>query len=180
MLDTAFPRDLVMIGVVFGAATLVWAGWGQERPPRAVWRGVLGALSLGGLALIGVGVPAAIRAWETGSAIDPGSAAFVAYLVTFWVEVVIVAVGSIVLIRRRRSDLVAPFILLVVAVHFVPLAAVFAQGVLILAAVLLAAVAVAAILLRRRAYPSFWCGVLGAPVFAVLGLIALVTGLTAA
>ncbi len=68
----------------------------------------------------------------------------------------------------------------IVGVHFIPLAWVFGQGILLLAAVLLVAAAAAAIALRGRAAPSFWCGVLAAPVFVVLGAWSLLTGLGAA
>lgn len=180
ILDPAFPRDLITIGIVFGVATLVWAGWAQERPPSTAWRVLLGILSLGGLALVGFGIPAAIRTWETGTAIEPGTPAFVVYVAAFWAEVVIGAALAIVLIRRGRGDLVAPVILLIVGVHFVPLAVVFGQGVLMLAAVLLVVVAGVAFALRGRAAPSFWCGVLAAPVFLLLGLWSLLAGLAAA
>jgi hypothetical protein len=180
MIVADFPRDLVTIGIVFGVATLVWAGWAQERPPSTPWRVVLGVFSVLGLALVGVGIPAAIRTWSTGTAIEPGTTAFVVYVVAFWAEVVVGAVGAVLLYRRKRGELVAPLILLIVGIHFAPLAFVFGQGVLMLAAVLLCAAAVVAVVLRGRATPSFWCGVLAAPVFLALGLWSLLGGLAAA
>ncbi|QEW02008.1 hypothetical protein [Microbacterium lushaniae] len=180
MLVAEFPRDLVTIGVVFGLAAIVWAGWGQERPPSRGWRIPLGVLSVAGLALVGFGIPAAIRTWDTGTAIEPGTPAFVGYVVAFWLEVVIAVVGALVLRRRRQSELLPALILLIVGVHFFPLALVFGQGVLALAAVLLVVAAVLAYLLRRRAAPSFWCAILGAPVFVILGLWCLLGGIAAA
>jgi hypothetical protein len=180
MIDLDFPRDLLTIAVVFGAATIVWAGWAQERPPSTSARIGLGGLSALGLALLGFGIPAMIRAWDGGTAIEPGTSAFTVYVVVFWLEVIVGVVGAILLIRRKRSELVAPLILVIVGVHFIPLAWVFGQGILLLAAVLLVAAAAAAIALRGRAAPSFWCGVLAAPVFVVLGAWSLLTGLGAA
>lgn len=177
MLDLAYPRDLVMIGVVFGIAAFVWAGWAQERPPAHwSWRVVLGVLGVAGLALAGLSIPVAVRNWSTPTAIDPSSGGFRIYLVIVAVEVVVAAVLAVVVIRRRRSDLVAPLILLVVGWHFFALAIVFSQPVLHVAAVLLTVAAVVAALVRSRAARSFWCGLLAAPVFLVIGVVCAVTG----
>ena len=177
---TEFPRDLATIGVIFGLAAFVWAGWGQERPPSRGWRIALLVLCAAGLALVGFGIPAAIRTWDTGTAIEPGTPAFIGYVVAFWLEVVIAVAGVLVLRRRGRSELIPVLILLVVGVHFFPLAVLFGQGVLAIAAVLLVAAAVLAYLLRRRAAPSFWCAILGAPVFVIVGAWCLLGGIAAA
>jgi hypothetical protein len=179
-MNAAYPQDLAMIAAIFGVATLVWAGWAQERPPSWPWRIVLGAMSLAGLALVGFSIPAVIGAWGSGTAIEPGSPAFIAYVVWFWLEVVVAAVGAIMLIRRRRKAFVAPFILVIVGLHFFPLAAVFEQPVLHGVAVLLTAIGVTGFLVRRRFEPSFWAGTLAAPVLAAVGLWALVTAYTVA
>ncbi len=60
--------------------------------------------------------------------------------------------------------------LALVGVHFLAPAPVFGQPVLYLAAVLLTAIAVlAALVPGTMADRSFWCGVLGAPVFPAIG-----------
>jgi len=54
------------------------------------------------------------------------------------------------------------------------------RGAPLLAAVLATAAGIAALVLpRRNTSPSFWCGILAAPVFVVLGTISLVVGATA-
>ena len=171
MLDLQYPRELVMIGAVFGVAAFAWAGWGQENPPGHVaWRVVLGGLSVAGLVLAALSVPIAIRHWRTPTAIDPGGTAFRVYLIVFWLEVIIGAVLAFLAARAGRPDLVAPLILAVVGVHFFALAIVFHQPVLHVAAAVLTMIAILAALLRVEAFsPSFWCAILGAPVFLAIG-----------
>jgi len=182
MLDIGHPRDLLMIGAIFGVAAFVWAGWAQENPPaHTAWRIVLGVLSLLGLVLAAFSVPLAIKNWGSGTAIDPHTRAFIVYVIVFWVEFVIAAVLAFFAIRAGRSDLVAPLILAVVGIHFFALAVVFGQPVLHVAAVLLTVIAiVAAFLPRDFAAPSFWCGLLGAPVFLAVGAWCLIAGRAAA
>ncbi|MGP3535937.1 hypothetical protein ACTU3I_14145 [Microbacterium sp. RD1] len=181
MLNPDHPRDLLMIAAIFGVAALVWAGWAQDRPPSVAWRVYLAIASIAALALVAFAVPAVVGAWSEGTAITPGTPEFIAYLVWFWVEVVVAVGGAIMLTRRKRTHLIAPFVLLVVGLHFFPLAVVFAQPVLHGVAVLLAAIAVSGFVVRRRmAEPSFWCGALAAPVFLAVGVWTLTTGLAAA
>lgn len=181
MLDLAYPRDLVMIGAVFGFAAFIWAGCAQEKPPaRVAWRIVLAVLSAAGLALAVLSVLVAVENWDTPSAIDPHTAGFVFYVIVFWVEVVAAIVLVIVAMRTGRSDLIAPLIMAVVGIHFFALAVVFGQPVLHLAGALITAVAIiAAFLPREIAAPSFWCGVLGAPVFLAVGTWCTAAGRTA-
>ena len=169
-------RDLLVVAALFGTVTIVWAGWAQERPPAGVaWRIVLGALSVAGLALVGLSVPSIIRTWSAPTAITSGSPALIAYIVVFWAEVIVIAALAIYYARTKRTHLLAPSVLIVVGVHFAPLAAVFQQPVLILAAVLITAAGVAALLLpRRSAAPSFWCGILASPIFLAIGTTALI------
>ncbi|MBM6399461.1 hypothetical protein [Phycicoccus sonneratiae] len=178
MLDDTFARDLVMIGAVFGAATFAWAGWAQEGPPPAGgWRVVLGVLSVAGLALAGWSGVLAARNWDAATAIAPGGRGFTLYLVVFWAEVLVAVVAGMLLARAGRSDLLAPLVMLVVGVHFVALAVVFGQPVLHLVAVLLTAVAVLAALVPPGGVArSFWCGLLGAPVFLGVGLWSFLRG----
>lgn len=85
-------------------------------------------------------------------------------------EVVIAATLAVIAIRADRSDLIAPLILGVVGLYFFALAPVFAQPVLYLAAALLTTVAIIAALVPANSVDrSFWCGILGAPVFLAIG-----------
>ncbi|WP_223623846.1 hypothetical protein [Microbacterium sp. EST19A] len=173
MIITEFPRDLLMTGAIFGVASFVWAGWGQERPPKHwIWRVVLGVLSLGGAALAGISIPAAIRNWTSPTAIVIGGPAFAWYIAIFWLEVVAIVVLAIWATKRKRQDLIAPLVLAVVGIHFLPLAWVFAQPIFAVAGVLVTAAAVVAALVSDKvAARSFWCGILGAPVLLGVGTI---------
>nr|WP_314842170.1 hypothetical protein [uncultured Microbacterium sp.] len=171
MIIDHFPRDLLMTGAIFGIATFMWAGWAQERPPKHwIWRVILGVLSLAGAALAGISLPAAIRNWSEPTAITWGGTASTWYVVVFWVEVVVMVALSIWARRRRRTDLIAPLILAVVGIHFIPLAWVFAQPILAVAGVLMAIVAVVAALVPEKvAARSFWCGIIAAPILLGVG-----------
>ncbi|WP_127473677.1 hypothetical protein [Microbacterium sulfonylureivorans] len=178
ILNLEYGRDLVVIGLIFGAVAFVWAGWAHERPPKGVvWRIVLVLLQLAGLALLGFGIPIAIEYWNTPTAIESASTALVWYIVTFWVEVIAIAGFAVYFVKSGRSALIAPLVLTVVGLHFVPLAFVFAQWILLVAAVLLTAAGVAAAFLPQRiAAPSFWAGILATPIFLALGAVCLIAG----
>lgn len=178
MIFTDFPRDLVMIGAIFGVAAFVWAGWGQERPPKHwIWRVLLAVLGLGGAALAGVSIPTAIKHWQTPTAIEVGGPAFIAYIVVFWLEVIAIIVLAIWASRRKRKDLIPVFVMAIVGVHFVPLAWVFGQPVLFIAGMLLIGISViAAYLPDKVAARSFWCGIFGSGVLLIIGTISAVVG----
>ena len=171
MIIDDFSRDLLMTGAIFGIATFMWAGWAQERPPKHwIWRVILGVLSLAGAALAGISLPAAIRNWSEPTAITWGGTASTWYVIVFWVEVMVMVALSIWARRRRRTDLIAPLILAVVGIHFIPLAWVFAQPILAVAGVLMAVVAVVAALVPDKvAARSFWCGIIAAPILLGVG-----------
>jgi hypothetical protein len=179
MIDLAFPRDLLFTGALFGFVAFVWAGWAHERPPKGVvWRVVLVVIQVAGLALLGFGLPPLIRNWGSATALQPGSTALVWYIVVTWIEIIAIAAIAIWLVRTKRSELIAPPAMIVVGLHFVPLAFVFGQPILMLAAVLLTAVGFAAFFLPRTvAAPSFWCGVFGGPVFLAVGATCLISAL---
>jgi hypothetical protein len=176
-----FPRDLLMTGAIFGVAAFVWAGWAQERPPKHwIWRVILAVLGLGGAALAGISIPAAIKNWSEPTAMSPGSPAFIVYVAVFWLEVAAMIALSIWASRRKRQDLIPVFVLAVVGVHFIPLAWVFGQPIYAVAGAVLA---VLALLIARmqdtHAARSFWCGLFAAPVLLVVGAVCAVAGFAA-
>lgn len=142
-------RDAVMTAAVLGFFAAAWFGWAQEEPPRA-WRIPLSVGSIASLALAVVGGVVAWLEWSSGSVLDDESA-FGSYLVIVGVEFGVAAIGSVLLVLLRLSRYLAPWICLVVGVHFYPMAPVLQSGRLYVLATVLTAVAVAAPLLARRA-----------------------------
>ncbi len=77
-----------------------------------------------------------------------------------------------------RGDLIAPLILAVVGIHFLPLAAAFGQPIMAWAGGALTVVAVvAAVVPASGTARSFWCGIVGAPIFLIAGGVCLVAGI---
>lgn len=141
-------RDGAMTAAVLGFFASAWFGWAQERPP-ARWRLPLAAGAVGGMLLaLAAGTVAGLH-WTSGSVLDDPEG-YRTYLVVVGVESGVAAVGAVVLLLLGRSDWTAPWVCLVVGVHFVPLAPVLDNPALYALAVLLTAWAVAAPLLAAR------------------------------
>ncbi len=179
MISTEFPRDLFVTAAIFGIAAFVWAGWGQERPPKG-WgpRVLLALVQVGGAVIGGLGITQTIWHWKTPTAIVFGGPGFAAYIIVFWIEVAAIVVLAWWAARRGRKDLIAPLALAVVGVHFIPLAWVFGQPIYALTGVVITAIAVvAARLSDAKAARSYWCGLLGGGTLLVVGLVCLLAAL---
>ncbi len=135
------PRDLAVTAVILGIAGAAWFGWGQAEPP-AGW-GL--PLSIGMFAAVAVAIAAGI----TMSRLRHGATAMEhrrvrrAYGITVGVEFAAIGLGAAGLALAGRPAYTAPWILLVVGVHFVPLGRLFGSADLLWAALLLSAVAIA-------------------------------------
>jgi hypothetical protein len=138
-----------MTALILGFFASSWFGWAQERPPAA-WRS---PLIVGALLSLVVAVAGAVLAWRNwsaaGSALsEPG--AMRRYGIIVGVEFGIAAAGAAGIALRGRSEYVAPWICLVVGVHFLPMAPVLKNPPLVVLGVLLMAVAAAAVVVSRR------------------------------
>ena len=135
------PRDLTVTAVILGVAGALWFGWGQAQPP-AGW-GL--PMIIGTLAAIAVAVAAGI----TMSRLRHGATAMEsrrvrrAYGITVGIETAAIGLGAAGLALAGRSAYTAPWILLVVGVHFVPLGRLFGSVDLLWAGLVLSAVAIA-------------------------------------
>jgi hypothetical protein len=101
------------------------------------------------LVLAAAGAILAWRNWPTGSALsEPG--AMRRYGIIVGVEFGVAALGAAVIGLAGNATYLAPWICLVVGVHFAPMAPVLKNPALIALGVLLVVVAVAAVLMARR------------------------------
>ncbi len=142
-----YVRDAAMTGVVFAFFAAGWFGWAQDEPP-ARWRrplvvgSVLSVLTCAACGLL------AWRQWGTGSVFDAELGPRFGVLVA--VEVALAGLGAVVLTRRGATAWVPVWIAGVVGVHFLPLASLLGQALVLVVGVLVTAVAAATPALSRR------------------------------
>ncbi len=139
-----------MTALIFGIFASSWFGWAQEAPPVR-WRLPLGVGSVLSLLVAVAGGIYAWRNWSSASALsEPG--AMRAYGIIVGVEFAIAALGAAVIaLAVKRPEYIAPWICLVVGVHFWPLAPLLDNPGLYALGVLLVLIAVLAVLPRIRA-----------------------------
>jgi hypothetical protein len=135
------PRDLAVTAVILGIAAALWFGWGQAQPP-AGW-GL--PMSIGSVAAIAVAVAAGITVgrFRHGATALDSQRVRRAYGITVGIETAVIGLGAVGLALAGRSAYTAPWILLVVGVHFVPLGRLFGSADLRWAGLALAAIAIA-------------------------------------
>ena len=140
-------RDAAMTALILGFFASCWFGWAQERPPAA-WRSPLITGVMLSLAVAVAGAVVAWRHWSGDSALsEPG--AMRQYGIILGVEFGVAAVGAAAIVFGGRSQYVAPWICLVVGVHFFPMAPVLKSPPLFVLGAALIGVAAAAVLICR-------------------------------
>ncbi|THF76869.1 hypothetical protein [Cohnella fermenti] len=169
-----YVRDYAMYASVFGLFSMAWFGWAQENP-RSSWRIYLGIGASLGLLVCLIGVYLSVTHWDGASALND-SDSFRAYLIAFYAEFAIGAIGSYFWIRRKRHDFVAPWIAFIVGIHFIALKDVFQDsGLYVLSGLLIAASLFSPFIARRMQVASSAITGIAAGsslfLFAILGLI---------
>ncbi|REK77575.1 hypothetical protein [Paenibacillus paeoniae] len=169
-----YIRDYAMYASIFGMFSFVWFGWAQERPRRG-WRPYLGIASGIALLVCLFGVYLSITNWGEASALKESSS-FTTYLITVYMEFFLAGLGAFLLIRKKRSDFVAPWIAFIVGIHFIALVGVFDDPSLYVLAALLVAISLISLFLapKLQVARSAITGVGSGTVlfgFAILGLI---------
>ncbi|MEV6520426.1 hypothetical protein AB0M43_00620 [Longispora sp. NPDC051575] len=143
----SYLRDSAMTAAVLGFFASSWFGWAQERPPTR-WKAPLTAGSVASLLVAAVGAVVAWRNWSTGSALgEPG--AMRQYGIIVGVEFGIAALGAAGIALWGRQRYLAPWICLVVGVHFWPMAPVLRSPSLYALGALLTVVALASVPVSR-------------------------------
>lgn len=139
-MEQEFIRDYVMYAAIFGILSFVWFGWAQENP-RQSWRKYLGIGSAIALIVSAVGVYFSVTNWSESSALSEMDA-FTMYLIVFYTQLIIGAIVAFILIRKKLGDYVAPWIGLLVGIHFIFLVDVFEDPSLYLLAAIMIIIAV--------------------------------------
>lgn len=122
-MELTYLRDYAMYAAIFGMFASAWFGWAQENPPER-WRPFLGVGSIASLIVAGIGVYTAIKSWGLGSALETNNS-YAIFGVVVGIEVALILVGSLYLMKTKRSAFVSSWIAFVVAIHFAPLAYLF-------------------------------------------------------
>lgn len=147
-MDEILLRDGAMTVVILGFFASAWFGWAQERPPQA-WKAPLAVGSMLGMTAAVMGGVIAWLNWDSGSVLNDDNV-FRAYLTIVGIEFGVAAVGAAGLLVRRKAEYLAPWICLVVGVHFYPMAPVLENAGLYVLATVLTIVALSAVPLARR------------------------------
>lgn len=166
----AAPRDLWVNAFVLGLAAVLWCGWAQSNPP-AGWTPVLLVGGAAGLVLAVVSGTIVVRHRNASSRMGASSARRT-YNITVGIEAVACLAGALVLSRSGRVPYIAPWILLVVGVHFLPLAKLMRITPLAVTGVLVSVVAVLAFVLGTAGVldPTFLAGGAGGALLILGGL----------
>jgi len=128
-------------GLILGIAAVLWFGWGQAEPPSG-WSLLLNIGTFAALA-VAVGSGSVVARFRRGATAMANPRVRRGYGITVGVEVAACGLGAAGLGLAGYSAYIAPWILLVVGVHFVPLGRLFASFDLVWAGFALSAVALA-------------------------------------
>ncbi len=168
-----FRRDLLASALVLSVAAAAWFGWAQADPPSgwAPWLGAGSALS------VGLAVVAGVQTWRArrgdSAMADPRNRTV--YNVAVAAEVAASLLGVLVLGRWGLAAYLSPWILFVVAAHFIPMGRLFHDRGLLVLAVALMPVAGAAVVSQAtgRAAASAVAGGLGGLFMGATALVSL-------
>ncbi len=131
-----------MSALILGFAAMMWFGWGQAQPPPG-WTLPLTVGLFAAIAVEGFAGSMVARFRGTATAMQDERVSR-RYGITVGVEVAAIALGAVGLGLAGQPAYTAPWILLVVGVHFVPLGRLFDSVDLLWSGLVLCAVAVAA------------------------------------
>lgn len=147
--ETASPtrgvwdRGEVIGAMILAFAAMVWFGWAGEDPPTS-WVPYLSAGSVVSVLLLLALVALLVRRRTTTGSPMADPRVRRGYQVTVTLEVVLIAVGNLLLAALGYPAYFAAWTLFVVGVHFVPLGRLFRARGLVLTGVVVAAVALVA------------------------------------
>lgn len=169
-----FVRDAAATAAILGFFASSWFGWAQEAPPSSWKRWLITGSIAAGLTAVAGGLLTWAN-WDTGTALDETTSR--TFGIVVGIEVALAGLGSWLLIARDRRSLVAPWIALVVGVHFFPLAVLLDIPVLHILAALLTIGAIVSVRIARTRdlATSAVTGVISGSVLLATALFSLVT-----
>jgi len=169
-----FIRDAAASAAILGLFASSWFGWALETPPLSWRKGLITGSVLSLLAAVAGGV-LTWRHWSDGSVFNATTSRNFGIVVG--IEVVLAGLGVWLLATRHRSDLIPPWIELVVGVHFFPLASLLDYPLFYPVAVLVTVAALVSVpLAKARSLPiSAVTGLLTGLVLLVGAIYSLVT-----
>ena len=172
----AAPRDLWLNAAVLGFFGGLWCGWAQSSPP-AGWTAILVVAEVAGIVLAVCCVVTLAR-HRSGSSRMASAQAHRRYRRVVGVEVALCLAGAVAFGASGHPHYVAAWVLLVVGVHFWPLATMMRMPALAVTAVVETLVAVVAFVLGVAgvADSTFVAGGLGGAVMVVAALVSAAQG----
>jgi hypothetical protein len=145
-MNAEFARDAAGAATVFAFFASSWFGWAQENPPVG-WRIPLTVAAIFSILLATVGAILLWQLWSTSTALTPQARRNFGVIVG--IEFASAGIGAVILNVIRKPEFVAPWIALIVGVHFFPLANLFRFSWLFVVGGLVTACALAAIPIAR-------------------------------
>lgn len=129
-----------MYVAIFGMFSVVWFGWAQENPKKS-WRKYIGIATGFSLLLCLIGVYLSIMNWNAATSLTT-KGRFTSYLIVVYLEFLLAGLGAFFLMRRKRTDYIAPWIAFIVGTHFFWLVNIFKDPSLYILALLMIAIAI--------------------------------------
>ena len=145
-MSAEFTRDAAATAAIFGFFAASWFGWAQEQPPTA-WRTWLIAGAILSLLMAVVGGWLTWQHWSDATAFNPQTGRTFGVIVG--IEFTLAALGAGLLTVLGKPQFIAPWVALVVGVHFFPLARLLSYRLFTVVAVLVSLSALLAIPLAR-------------------------------
>lgn len=165
-----YLRDIATSIIIYGFFGFVWFGWALEGPKDS-WKKYLG-IACGASLLVGLlGIYLVFRYQNEASVLTEKGLSLWYYIIVI-IEFLVGGIGAYLLNKNQLHDYIAPWICLVVGIHFSPLAFIFQEPTMHLLAILFIIVSVITVKrIKRISYRASAITGLGAgSVLFVFGL----------
>lgn len=145
-----YLRDYAMYAVIFGVFGFSWFGWAQESPPES-WRIFLGIASSVSFIVACIGGFIAVKHWGAASALNADKKSYIRFRNIVIPEILFCFVGAMLLMALNMTEYIAPYIALIVGIHFIPLVGLFKDKSILLLALLVILSSITSVLIANQA-----------------------------